>query len=72
MKNLEASNDLLFTTKGQLAGDRVRLQRLWARVQHTYIVVEQAVAAYVESRKMLDRIDGSPSAAVRAEIRIPA
>jgi hypothetical protein len=56
--------------RSQLAGDMLHLRRLWVSVQRATIAIEQATAAYLESRSLLERIDGVPHSLIVGEIRV--
>lgn len=71
MRDPESSAELLTATRGQLAGDHVHLRQLWASLQRTSIVIQQATTAYTDSRKLLERIDGAPHALLLSEIHVP-
>ena len=67
----QASTDLLVATTGQLAGDHAHLRCLQTSLQRTMRVIQRGTAAYVESCKLLERIDGAPTARVESEIHFP-
>jgi hypothetical protein len=66
-----ASDGQLAGTNGRLAGDLVHLQKLWIGLTRTSVVIQRATAAYLESRSLLERIDGAPDALVVSEICVP-
>ena len=67
---MDPTGELLPTTKSQLAGDLVHLRKLWTSLRRTGMVVERAMIAYGDSRRLLERIDGAPSVHLRSDIRI--
>lgn len=67
---MDPNRELLPATKSQLAGDLVHLRKLWTSLRRTGMVVEQAMIAYGDSRRLLERIDGAPTVHVRGDIRI--
>jgi hypothetical protein len=47
------------SAKNQLVGDLAHLRKLRSSLQRTSIVIARSAMTYVESRKLLERIDGT-------------
>ncbi len=71
MSDREAAAEIVVATDAQLVGDHLHLRRLQASVQRTMLVIQRGAIAYVQSRQLLDRIDGAPHARLRSDIYIP-
>ena len=57
--------------RAELAAELTNLRRLRHSVESAQIAISQGTAAYLESRKLLDQIDGAPTSPAQTEIRIP-
>jgi hypothetical protein len=71
MRDVGPASKLLAGTASLLAGDRLHLRRLQVSLQRTGAVIRQASYAYLESRKLLDHIDGAPYEPLLGDFHIP-
>jgi hypothetical protein len=64
-----APTEHLANVRSHLVGDLLHLRRLWISVQQASAVLERASVAYLESRSLLERINGAARSPIICEIR---